>query len=441
MTWDRESHGLYDYESKRVSKFEKRLANEGDIVRTRDSVIFNEKSDTGDIASEDDTCLFKLKKRAEDGKFVVEPQNMNAPNDRLWVVIRSLKEGYVIKKHDIIKLGRMKFRVKEFRTEKEYFEDHDNQQSPHPGFEEDYEVVRAKDSESNCRFCWTSDQDPENPLFACCKCDGSVKWIHYQCVKMWVQTKVNEKKGPSHSTLNWKNFECELCKTPYPYTFLLQNKRWFLVDLNRPQDKDTPYIILESLSSEKNSSRTIHTVMINSDQNSFSLGRGHDSELRINDISVSRKHASLEYKDGNFVLTDLKSKFGTLMLTSEDVELSLSRTFQIGRTVVTIKAKNETPWKNNNKDDAFQVSADFKGEELRRVEELLRDTKHLNTTKYNREVRAGNLQGDNCNMEDIQRVSSSEVSRQDKNVIEIDGKRYIILKQLDDDQENDADET
>jgi hypothetical protein len=34
MTWDRESHGLYDYESKRVSKFEKRLVNEGEIVRT-----------------------------------------------------------------------------------------------------------------------------------------------------------------------------------------------------------------------------------------------------------------------------------------------------------------------------------------------------------------------------------------------------------------------
>ena len=442
MTWDRESHGLYDYESKRVSKFEKRLVNEGEIVRTSDSVIFNEKMDTGDIPSEGDTCLFKLKRQGSNGNYVVEPQNSNMPNDRLWVVIRSLKEGYVIKRHDIIKLGRMKFRVKEFRTENEYFEDHDNQQSPHPGFEEDYEVVRATDSEHVCRFCWTSEQDDSNPLFACCKCDGSVKWIHYMCVKMWVQTKVNEKKGPSHCTLNWKNFECELCKTPYPYTFLLQNKRWFLVDLNRPEDKDTPYIILESLSSEKNSSRTIHTVMINSDQNSFSLGRGHDSELRINDISVSRRHASLEYKNGNFVLTDLKSKFGTLMLVSEDVELSEknNKTFQIGRTVVTIKAKNEAPWKNNNREDGLARTNDFKGEELRRVEELLRDTKSLNTKNYNKVVKAGNSQGDNYDIDNIQRVSSSEVSRQDKNVIEIDGKRYIILKELDDNQEEDQDE-
>lgn len=119
------------------------------------------------------------------------------------------------------------------------------------------------------------------------------------------------------------------------------------MDLHRPEDEDTPYIILESLSSEKNSSRTIHVVSISTDQSSFSLGRGHDSELRINDISVSRKHASLEYKDGNFVLTDLKSKFGTLMLISESVKLSEqnNKTFQIGRTVITIKAKSEAPWK------------------------------------------------------------------------------------------------
>ena len=106
---------------------------------------------------------------------------------------------------------------------------------------------------------------------------------------MWLQTKVTKKEGDSHSTLNWKNFECELCKFPYPYTFFLNGKRWFFIDLNRPEDNDTPYIILESLNSEKNSSRTIHTVIINTDQTSFSLGRGHDSELRINDISVSRR--------------------------------------------------------------------------------------------------------------------------------------------------------
>jgi len=43
--------------------------------------------------------------------------------DRLWLVIRSLKstEGkydYKIKKFDVIKLGRVKFRVKDFACER-----------------------------------------------------------------------------------------------------------------------------------------------------------------------------------------------------------------------------------------------------------------------------------------------------------------------------------
>ena len=85
-------------------------------------------------------------------QYSIMPINSNQPNDRLWMVIRSLKEGYRIKKHDIIKLGRMKFRVKEFRTEKEYFEGLENDKSPHEGFDEFHEVSQAPNEEIMCRF-------------------------------------------------------------------------------------------------------------------------------------------------------------------------------------------------------------------------------------------------------------------------------------------------
>ena len=182
-------------------------------------------------------------------------------------------------------------------------------------------------------------------------------------------------------------------------------------------------------------------VIINSDQNAFSLGRGHDSELRINDISVSRKHASLEYKDGKFVLSDLKSKFGTLMLISEPVKLSEqnNKTFQIGRTVVTIKAKSETPWKRNRMDKEMCEESDMKGPELQKMEELLRETKSLSKTHY---AKAGdNLQKQfsGNNEERVAKIISSENDQQ-KKVIEVDGKRYIILKELDDEPDNQFDE-
>ncbi len=144
-----------------------KLISEGEVVRTRDSVIFNDNSLHSALSSEEETCLFRLEKKG--GNYSVIPQNTNSPNDRLWVVIRSLKEGYIIKKHDIIKLGRMKFRVKEFRTETEYFEDLNNNKSPHPGFKENYEVEKCKESDTNCRFCWTNESTDENPLIGACK--------------------------------------------------------------------------------------------------------------------------------------------------------------------------------------------------------------------------------------------------------------------------------
>lgn len=58
----------------------------------------------------------------------------------------------------------------------------------------------------------------------------------------------------------------------------------------------------------------------------FKFGRGHESDLRINDISVSRCHAIIKFKEGEtatattpntparFYLEDNLSKFGTLVL-------------------------------------------------------------------------------------------------------------------------------
>ena len=52
------------------------------------------------------------------------------------------------------------------------------------------------------------------------------------------------------------------------------------------------------------------------------MGRGHESEVRINDISVSRCHALMKYaatnkqtnEQGGFFMEDNLSKFGTLIL-------------------------------------------------------------------------------------------------------------------------------
>ena len=47
------------------------------------------------------------------------------------------------------------------------------------------------------------------------------------------------------------------------------------------------------------------------------FGRGHQCDLWISDISVSRIHAHLKFDDGKFILFDNDSKFGTMILLKE----------------------------------------------------------------------------------------------------------------------------
>ena len=74
----------------------------------------------------------------------------------------------------------------------------------------------------------------------------------------------------------------------------------------------------------------------------FKLGRGHESEVRINDISVSRCHAIIKCKKDGFYIEDNLSKFGTIVLLKNTLRLAEDHTMavQVGRSVVSFTIKN-----------------------------------------------------------------------------------------------------
>jgi pSer/pThr/pTyr-binding forkhead associated (FHA) protein len=65
----------------------------------------------------------------------------------------------------------------------------------------------------------------------------------------------------------------------------------------------------------------VHVLAVDQTKNTFRLGRGHESDVRVNDISVSRCHAILKYKDDSFFVEDNLSKFGTLVLIKDKLEI------------------------------------------------------------------------------------------------------------------------
>merc|ERR1719506_1280396 len=75
-----------------------------------------------------------------------------------------------------------------------------------------------------------------------------------------------------------------------------------------------PFIALENMvrDSQQHATRGLHVVSL-AEQKLLKLGRGHESDVRIADVSISRCHATIRFHRGQFLLEDHNSKFGTLI--------------------------------------------------------------------------------------------------------------------------------
>ncbi len=84
-------------------------------------------------------------------------------------------------------------------------------------------------------------------------------------------------------------------------------------------------------------------VIQNIPADGIKIGRGHECEIRITDISVSRNHARIDKIGDDYFVFDNKSKFGTLV-KEEKLSLEVSRIkqgIQIGRTVITFEKQRK----------------------------------------------------------------------------------------------------
>ena len=71
-------------------------------------------------------------------------------------------------------------------------------------------------SYKDCRICYGDYNTAENPILCPCSCTGTAGGIHLNCLKQWLQTKLDVKKENNIVTYTWKAFNCELCKTALP---------------------------------------------------------------------------------------------------------------------------------------------------------------------------------------------------------------------------------
>ena len=198
----------------------------------------------------------------------------------------------------------------------------------------------------NCRICYGDEENIiENPLISPCLCKGSMKYIHYKCLKNWLESKIesspyssielNDNIGMCYCT---DNLICELCKTKFPDYINYNGK---LLNLTFYRTKFKKYLIFESLQVENNDKKFIHILSYdNTDR--IIIGRASECDISFPEISVSRHHCFIHYdqKKNNLYLEDNCSRFGTLILIQNPLLLmtnKLSLNIQKSKTFIKLK--------------------------------------------------------------------------------------------------------
>lgn len=275
VTWIKDSHGLFNYESNEIIKEEFEIKGNTRVVRT--GVIVNAISAEENAESFNGPETKELTKVGlyKDSYWVYDPCTslQKSSRESLFLVLRNYisedgQPGVKIKQGDIIKLGRCTFLIKEVvrgsispqevnltikedhkatandidvdailnidlkddflnkklnadinkKAECEHLSSSQSSERDQKDEEKKNEAVPpVTDNEVKCRICLGEENTKENPIISSpCKCLGSIKYIHADCLQHWLKSKVVENKSRFCFSYCWKEFECDVCKTKYP---------------------------------------------------------------------------------------------------------------------------------------------------------------------------------------------------------------------------------
>ena len=193
-----------------------------------------------------------------------------------------------------------------------------------------------------CRICYGDDTSSDNPLINPCICKGSMKYIHYKCLKNWLNSKIESEMEQSSDNetiiYNTKDLSCELCKAKFPDYVKIKNK---LYNISFYKPKFQEFIVFESMKADKNKNKYIYIISLDN-RGCIHIGRSSECELSIPELSISRFHAIIHKNKGELFIEDNKSKFGTLILVQNDnIKMNdfLALKLQIKNTYIKIKMK------------------------------------------------------------------------------------------------------
>ena len=392
VTWGKDAHALFDYESEEIVKNIFTLGRGGKIFLDNEKGTTTYEPDnqedgfflTGGHSSSSEGCLInffneygshtRVTKKIKD-EYEFNKENITEVQSMIYYVIaqkelkgikREYKSEYNYKPeiYDIIRFGRVQFIVRSMK-DKSYSNDGESNDNKSIFLPNDNSNL--KQSLNNkiliCELCEKKETDNiNNPIIKICPCK-KCPLLHINCFKneylkkdkMFCYSNKDYMNG-SLKIVSLINFLCPLCNEPYNPIIKI-NSRFYNI-LPYSFDKNIFHIVLESINFVKDGVYCIMVIIFTfpNKKEEFFLGRGHEATFKISDISISRVHAKIYLKDENIVIDDLGSKFGTLLLARNSIDvgemIEKKMKIQIGRNVIWLdkdsSEKNEED--NNNKD-------------------------------------------------------------------------------------------
>lgn len=269
------------------------------------------------------------------------------------IIIGNTNKDYELSENDVIKFGREIYIICELKLNQS--KDENEKDNLEPAIvNEKNEIINnnyieiINDSiifpgDNICRICLDKNCSQENPLINLCHCDGSLKYIHYNCIKEWIKTNCNNEDSKENSivkTYSYRKYCCEMCHTPYPIKFKLSYNNEKIYNLiNYELYNETNFIVLESINNDLNN-KIIHVIKLNKYE--IFIGRDKEKDLVLNDCTISRTHAKFIYNsiEKKLILKDLGSRYGTMVLIKNQIKINEQKlSLQVGNTYIEVILK------------------------------------------------------------------------------------------------------
>jgi len=198
-----------------------------------------------------------------------------------------------------------------------------------------------------CYMCFDEENSDDNPLITPCKCLGDTRYVHVECLRKWHTAEADNQI----CFLSSVDATCSVCKSSFKSDFKLKDGR--LVKLFK-SSLEPPYVSLLVATKHEMAQRLFNTrfqlsfsTLLKPDRRNgvrpLLLGRSSGSDMVLDYRTVSARHASIRFKNGEFIFTDAGSSNGSYLYLRRPVELSANQPvqFRLGRSMISMKVVNK----------------------------------------------------------------------------------------------------